>query len=206
MPSNPHKRNLLASMSIRAQLLCLLIGIATVIIFDRTREISAETTEQIELAEEELLRTAQRGSARETEMLNSAKAVLALAARDPHIRNDSPTSCQPTFRTASAALPWLVDLSLISTAGGLVCTSSTLTTSRGVADRPYFQQAMRTREFALSDFLTSRLSHKPGRRSTPCQECPALEVDSVLHHIIVTSIGSPECPRDERSLRWPSLR
>jgi diguanylate cyclase (GGDEF)-like protein len=161
MLSRPLKKNLLALISIRAQLLCLLIGIATVILIDRTREISAERAEQIALTEQELLRIAQRGSARETEMISSAKAVLSLAGRDPQIKNDSPTSCQPTFRAASGALPWLVDVSLVSTAGGLVCTSSALTTSRGVADRPYFQQAMQTRDFALSGFLTSRLSHKP---------------------------------------------
>jgi diguanylate cyclase (GGDEF)-like protein len=161
MLSSPPKKHLFAWFSIRTQLLVLLIGIAGFLVFDRAREIGAEREREIARATREIFTTAQRGAQREAELIASARAVLTLAARDPAIENDSPTACQAPFQSVTTVLPLLDDMSVISKAGGLVCTSSKMTTSRGIADRPYFRAVMRTREFAISDFLTSRLTSRP---------------------------------------------
>ena len=161
MLSSPPKKHLFAWFSIRTQLIVLLIGIAGFLIYDRAREIGADREREIARATREIFTTAQRGAQREAELIASAKAVLTLAARDPAVENNSATACRAPFQSVTSVMPLLDDMSVISRAGGLVCTSSRMTTSRGVADRPYFQAVMRTREFAISDFLTSRLTSRP---------------------------------------------
>lgn len=155
------KKTVLTWISIRTQLLIMLVVIAAFLVADRTREILAARDDGIARAKEDIFELAQRGSQREAETIAHARAMLMLAASLPEIRVDSPTACRNPFRRLADALPWLDDISLVNLKGRLVCTSARTTSALGVADRDYFKQTLAKGTFVVSDLLISRLTNRP---------------------------------------------
>ena len=57
-------------------------------------------------------------------------------------------------------------LALVGQNGRVTCASSPALIGVNIADRPYFQHALQSRDFALSDYLIKRVSGVPGLVAT----------------------------------------
>jgi two-component system, sensor histidine kinase len=65
------------------------------------------------------------------------------------------------FRRAVRERPWLITLNVVDLTGRNVCTSANRLIPGSVADREYFQRALATRSFVVSDLVISRRLKKP---------------------------------------------
>ena len=150
-----------ARLGLRAQLLLLLALLAAFLIGDRLREIAATREAALLHTRQEMLHQAEHAAEQQAEIVGEARALLQLAAALPHSARHSGQACTQLFRRMVAERPWLTSMSVFDGRGQMFCTSSERLLNDSIADRPYFQAATEQQDFVLSDYIISRLTHKP---------------------------------------------
>ena len=78
---------------------------------------------------------------------------------------DAP-ECNQILSDLSSNVPWMRMLAVVGSSGQVRCGSDPSVIGLNIADRPYFQNALHSREFALSDYLIRRVSGVPGVMAT----------------------------------------
>ena len=63
--------------------------------------------------------------------------------------------------SSTANVPWIGGLGVAGTDGRLTCATDPRAIGLNISDRPYFQEALRSHEFVLSDYLINRVQHAP---------------------------------------------
>lgn len=155
------QRLFLSRLSLRANLLLLLGLAAAFLILDRTTEIVDNRKSDIARAGGEILDVTRRIAQRQADVIADARAILRLAAGLPESDGSSMTACQVPFRHIVDDLPWLRTISVVAPDGNVVCSSSGRMAALNLADRAYFQEALTSRGFVLSDYTISRLAREP---------------------------------------------
>jgi len=90
------------------------------------------------------------------------RQVLGILAEVPEIRDKDPETCTSYLKTLLGKVPGAFFFGVADADGNIVC--NTLGSARGaysLADRGYFQDAMRTGGFAIGKFVTGRITQKP---------------------------------------------
>ena len=149
-------------LTLRWRFLFLLGLVATVLIVDGVREILAQRETLITVARERLAESARSGAVRQSDFIGQVWSLLTLAVEMPEADVNAGNACRVPYLRTADAIPWLAALGIVSPDGTIVCTTGD--NSRGVmiGDRPYFQEALRTRSFALSEILLTRSDKRPG--------------------------------------------
>ena len=81
-------------------------------------------------------------------------------------------------------VPWLRGLSLAGTDGQIKCSTEPNAIGLNVSDRPYFQNALHSGDFALSDYLIIRLTQLPSLIAT----YPAVKDDGSINAVVLAVI------------------
>jgi HAMP domain-containing protein len=92
----------------------------------------------------------------------SARQTLVILAGVPEIRNKDPGACTAYLRSLLGQVPGAFFFGVTDADGRIVC--NTLGSKPGaytVADRRYFQEAMRTGSFAVGDYVAGRVTNQP---------------------------------------------
>jgi two-component sensor histidine kinase len=90
------------------------------------------------------------------------RQVLGILAEVPEIRDKDPETCTSYLKTLLGKVPGAFFFGVADADGTIVC--NTLGSARGaysLADRGYFQDAMRTGVFAIGEFVTGRITGIP---------------------------------------------
>ena len=90
------------------------------------------------------------------------RQVLGILAEVPEIRDKDPVTCTSYLKTLLGKVPGAFFFGVADADGNIVC--NTLGSARGaysLADRGYFQDAMRTGGFAIGKFVTGRITKRP---------------------------------------------
>ena len=90
------------------------------------------------------------------------RQVLGILAEVPEIRSKAPEACTAYLKTLPGKIPGVFFFGVTDADGSIVC--NTLGSPRGsytVADRGYFQVAMRTGDLAVGDLVTGRITGIP---------------------------------------------
>ncbi len=74
--------------------------------------------------------------------------------------------CSQYLTDLTTNIPWIRDLSVASTDGRIKCSTEPLALGLNVSDRPHFQDALNSREFALSDYLINQINQVPSLVAT----------------------------------------
>ncbi len=135
-------------------LLSLLPLVALVVI-----QFLQERGREIDRARQSTLRLAELGAARQAEVVQQARGALQMLALVPEVRMALPEECQALLRQAAALHPWSTGFSVVHPDGTFLCDSQDRAVN--IADRTYFQRAMATRSFTLSDYLVGRRKGRP---------------------------------------------
>jgi hypothetical protein len=69
--------------------------------------------------------------------------------------------CAQTLASLVGNVPWLENLGVATAAGRIICATDKRSVGLNVADRPYLQAALRSHDFALSDYLINRVDQTP---------------------------------------------
>jgi diguanylate cyclase (GGDEF)-like protein len=74
--------------------------------------------------------------------------------------------CNQILNDLSGNVPWIHMLMVVGNNGQVKCGSDPAVIGLNISDRSYFQNALHSREFALSDYLIRRVSGVPGVMAT----------------------------------------
>lgn len=104
-----------------------------------------------------------RGAATELErIISGVESVLITLAAAPVSLAGPPERCDEYYRRVTAALPHILEISLIDSAGYLVCSSVTNAPPIYLGDRSYYIEARKTREGAVGEYTVGRLTNQVG--------------------------------------------
>jgi diguanylate cyclase (GGDEF)-like protein len=172
-------------LSIRARLIVLAILVIAPLILERVHGLEQARANRTESAHTEVIDLARHGVEAQREIIYSVRALLQIVSRVyARVPLDSP-SCSQYITGLTANIPWIRDLSIASTDGRLKCSTDPLAVGLNVADRPHFQSALNSREFALSDYLINRLNQAPSLVAT----FPIITDDGSINGVVLAVIN-----------------
>lgn len=91
----------------------------------------------------------------------AAHQLLMAFARLPQLRNHDPVACSALMAEMLKAYPHYLNIGLIESDGNITCSAVPLREPVNVADRLYFELAIQTRDFVVSDYQTGRVTGRP---------------------------------------------
>jgi diguanylate cyclase (GGDEF)-like protein len=91
-------------------------------------------------------------------LILDTRQLLTLLSELPQVRSSAPDSCGAFLRQLLQQGSPYANLGLIAADGRIVCSAVPFPPGVTAADRPYFQRAMRTRDFAIGDYQIGRIT------------------------------------------------
>ncbi len=149
------------TLSIRARILLLALLTVTPLMLDRIRLHEAARAERIESAHKDVMAIARLGADAQREVVIAVRSILQVVAR---VRGTlaSDANCTRFLTDTASAAPWITSLAIANPSGRIVCATAPQVVGLDTSDRPYFQEALRSGKFVLSDYLISRQNGGPG--------------------------------------------
>ncbi|MEA2526405.1 MAG: hypothetical protein QOF73_3632 [Thermomicrobiales bacterium] len=108
--------------------------------------------------QENARRLANLAAADQGRLIDSTRQLLTVLARLPEVRGDAST-CGTLLDTIRRQFPLYANLGVIAPDGRLVCSAVSPPGPINVADRPYFQRAVETRDFAVGEYQKGRVTN-----------------------------------------------
>jgi hypothetical protein len=181
-PATPRRNRLF--LSIRARLIIVALVAIAPLMVERVRGLERARVERAEFARAQVVDQARGGVAAQREVIDSTRALLRVAAcfyaKTPFEAPD----CDQTLKDLTGSVPWIRGLAVAGIDGRIKCASDPATQGLNVSDRPYFQDALRSRDFALSDYLISRVGGAPRVMAT----FPIVKDGGAVAGVIIASI------------------
>ena len=143
-------------LSIRARLIVLALLAIAPLMFERVHGLEGARAKSTERAYGEVIDLARRGAEAQREIIYSTRALLQVVARVYARMPFDPEHGNQYLTDLSGNVPWIQALSLAGTDGQIKYSTEPRAIGLSVSDRPYFQNALHSRDFALSDYLISR--------------------------------------------------
>ncbi len=172
-------------LSIRARLVVLAALAVAPLMFERVHSLEMARAERIQVANAEVIELARRGAAAQRETIYSVRALLQVLARF-YARTPLETiNCTQYLSDLAANVPWIRALSVAGVDGRIKCSTEPRAVGLNIEDRPHFQTALRTRDFALSDYLIAKIGQTP----TLIAAFPAVADDGSITSVILASIN-----------------
>jgi len=171
-------------LSIRARLIVVALLAIAPLMVERVRGLERARVERATLARNQVIDLARSGVAAQREVIDSTRALLRVAARVyTKMPFDAP-DCNQILSDLSGNVPWIRMLAVAGTNGRVKCASDPAAIGLNIADRPYFQNALHSRDFALGDYLIKRISGVPGVMAT----YPVIKDGGAVTSVIVGSL------------------
>jgi diguanylate cyclase (GGDEF)-like protein len=172
-------------LSIRARLIVLALLAIAPLMLERVHGLEKARAARTERAHAEVLDLARRGSESQRNAIYSVRALLQIVSR-VYARMPLDTSnCNEYMADLTTNIPWIRDLSIASPDGRIKCSTEPLAIGLNVSDRPHFQSALNSREFALSDYMINRLNQVPSLVAT----FPVITGDGSLKGVVLAVIN-----------------
>jgi diguanylate cyclase (GGDEF)-like protein len=172
-------------LSIRARLIVVALLAIAPLMVERVRGLERARAERAELAQSQVIDLVRGGAAAQREIVSSMRALVQVLAR-AYVRLPSDgADCSRALTNLTSHVPWLRGVNFAGVDGRIKCATDPRGIGLNVADRSYFQTALRTRDFVLSDYLISRVHQLPGLIAT----YPVVNEDGSVNGIILASIN-----------------
>jgi len=172
-------------LSIRARLIVVALLAIAPLMLERVRGLERTRGERVELALARMADLARGGAEAQREVVYSARALLQVVARIYAKMPLDPADCNRTLAELTGKIPWLHGVSIAGTDGRIKCATDPRTIGLNVSDRTYFQNALHSRDFSLSDYLVTRISQVPALIAT----YPIVKDDGSVGGVILGSIN-----------------
>ena len=173
------------ALSIRARLIVVALLAIAPLMFERMRALERARTERAELAYARVVDLAQGGAEAQREVVSSMRALLQVVAEIYATLPLDPDDCNRTLAKLTGNIPWLRGVDIAGTDGRIKCATEQRAVGLNVSDRTYFQEALVSRDFALSDYLISRVHQTPGLIAS----FPIVGDDGLLNGVVLASIN-----------------
>lgn len=182
---NRNKVRLKGLMGIRARLVVLALILAVPLMFDRIRVLEQQRHVKIDSVSSELSSLAQRTADSQRDVIASVEAVLKSAAYIHAASSQVGRSCNILRNSLKIDLPQIRMLSIADRNGIITCSTSSMFVGADVSDRAYFQRAVESHAFVVSDFLIGRQT----RTGTILAAYPVSALDFEQSAVIIAGIN-----------------
>ena len=143
-------------LSIRARLLVLALLAIAPLVFDRVHGLELARGHRIDRARTEVIDLARRGTESQREIIYSVRVLLQIVARAYAKVPLDAANCNQYLTALTGNVPWIRGLSVAGVDGRITCSTESEVIGLNVSDRPHFQNALHSRDFA-----PERLSGQP---------------------------------------------
>jgi diguanylate cyclase (GGDEF)-like protein len=171
--------------SIRARLIALALLAIAPLILERLHGLAQARAARIEQAYSEVSELARRGAETQREVMASVRTLLLVIARVYADMPLEPSTCSKYLANLTSDVQWIRGISVAGTDGRIKCATDPMSVGLNVSDRPHFQNALTSREFALSDYIISRTGQMPAVVAS----FPAVKDDGSLNGIVLAVIN-----------------
>jgi Cache domain len=172
-------------LSIRARLIVLALLAIAPLMLARLHELESARLARMKAVNTQVIDLARRGVESQREIIYSVRALLQIVSR-VYARIPLDTSgCNQYIADLAANIPWIRDLSVATPDGRIKCSTEPLAIGLDISDRPHFRNALKSREFGLSDYLINRVNHVPSLVAT----FPVMKDDGVLKGVALAVIN-----------------
>lgn len=153
------KRFSLSSLRVRLSLVVLLAVIPSLgLIYYNARQQRAAANA---LARQDVARIARLTAGHYRGVIEGARQLLIALAQLPEVRGGDPSRCSSAVEKLLAEYPLYSNLGVAAADGKVFCSGVPLKEPVSVADGRWFQQAIKTRDFAVGEYQMSGLSSYP---------------------------------------------
>jgi diguanylate cyclase (GGDEF)-like protein len=181
-PTLPRNKPIL---SIRARLIVVALLAIAPLMLERVRGFERARAERAEVASAQVVDLARGGAATQREIVDSMRALLQIVARVYVQMPPGQIDCNRTLADLTGNVPWLRGMDIVGIDGRIKCASDARGIGLNVADRSYFQSALISRDFVLSDYLISRVHQAPGLIAS----YPVTDDDGSVDAVVLASIN-----------------
>lgn len=144
--------------SLRFRLICL-VALAVLPFLALTFYTALEQRRRAGLeAQATALRLARIASTRQGQMILGTRQLLIGLAQLREVRERKSAACKTLFADLLKAYPLYANLGAIDLRGRLYCSALPITDPIELADRSYFQRALKTGDFAIGDYQIGRVT------------------------------------------------
>ncbi len=143
-----------SSLSARIRLLVLVTILPAVVLV--VYQAQANRTEAIAATEERATLTVKSLAATQQRLINNTREFLQNLAYLPQAQQPEAAGCSQYLAEVLSLNNTYVNLGLPRADGALLCNATPLRAPVNVADRPYFQRAIQSREFSVGAFQVDR--------------------------------------------------
>jgi diguanylate cyclase (GGDEF)-like protein len=171
--------------SIRTRLIVVALMAITPLIFERVRGLERARAERAEIAQMQVVDLARGGAEAQRGVVYSLRALLQLVARVYAGTPQQHPDCNQTLSGLASNVPWIYGLAIVGLDGRMKCTTDPRSVGMDISDRPYFQNALHARDFALSDYLTMRIRGLPTLAAT----VPILKQDGSIDGLVAAAVN-----------------
>src|SRR5580698_2193001 len=172
-------------LSIRARLIVLALLIIAPLVFERIHGLEAARVQRNEQARTEAMDLAQRGVESQREVIYSIRALLQVVGRSYARMPFDATDCSKYLSALTGNVAWIRALSVAGTDGKITCSTDANAVGLNMSDRSHFQNALHSRDFALSDYMVNRTRQLPSLIAT----YPALQDDGAVSAVVLAVIN-----------------
>jgi len=172
-------------LSIRARLIVLALLAIAPLMLERVHGLETARAERTERAHTDVIDLARRGAEAQREVIYSVRALLQIVSRVYARMPLESSNCNQYLTDLAINIPWIRSISVAGTNGRIACSTQLAGVGLNVSDRAYFQNALNSREFALSDYLINRLNQVPSLVAT----FPAVKDDGSLNGVVLAVIN-----------------
>jgi diguanylate cyclase (GGDEF)-like protein len=172
-------------LSIRGRLIVVALVAIAPLMIERVRGLEHARTERTALARAQVVDLVRGATAAQREIVSSMRSLIQVVARSYPRLPSGETECSRALGNLTSNVAWLRGLNIATPDGRITCATDPRGLGLNVSDRHYFQSALRTREFQLSDYLISRVHQLPALIAT----YPVLTGDSRVDGVVLASIN-----------------
>jgi diguanylate cyclase (GGDEF)-like protein len=171
-------------LSIRGRLVLLALLIVGPLMIDRVRLLEASRSERIASTASEVLDLTKRGAEGQREIITTVRAMLQVTARAYVAMMARGDTCNLYIRDLVGDMPWIKGMSIIGPDGRIKCSTLPSAIGLDMSDRPHYEEAIRTNDFVVSDYLVGRSNQAP----SIVVAYPAQAIDPSVNAVMVASV------------------
>jgi diguanylate cyclase (GGDEF)-like protein len=172
-------------LSIRGRLIVLALLIIAPLVFERIHGLEAARVQRNEQARTEAMDLAQRGVESQREVIYSVRALLQVVARSYARMPFDAADCNKYLTALTGNVASIRALSIAGTDGKITCSTEPNAVGLNVSDRDHFQNALHSRDFALSDYMVNRSRQLPSLIAT----YPSVKEDGSVDAVVLAVIN-----------------
>ncbi|MFL5037464.1 MAG: EAL domain-containing protein [Microvirga sp.] len=154
-------RPLRSRRSLRLPILLLIFLAIGPLLAGRFWQITREADHSVAAAREQVSALADLATTQHQELISKTRTLLNILVRVPAVRDGLVDQCHILLRDLARGAAWQRRIWVVGTDGRARCGSHSPRADLDIADRDYFQRALQTKQFVVSDYVTTRVRNQP---------------------------------------------